>query len=1389
MSDQPTPGPSSPPGDSSGSRHTLAAELGATAHRIEHAVEETLEHGIAAAEHGIAVAEESIVRRFGMGALRIVRTALRVTFWSVVAAYFAFGALLIVTRYAILPRIDAWRPQIEAMASRVLQGRVTIGRIEAGWRAFNPHLALNDVQITGPRGGPALALPRVDATVSWLSLLHLEPRFTALRTLSPEVSVVRLAGGDIAVAGFVLQPGNADSEGSRALDWLLAQGRIAVSDARVLYRDERGAEPHELGLYELNLVLQQSLGSHSFGVQALPTAAAAGKLDVRGRFSTGAFARPSDMRRWKASVFAQLDFVDLALLSRFVDLPMQTEHAHGALRAWVGIDAGHIARSTVDVALQDVTARLGSDLEPLRLASLQGRFAQRQWGELWPVGRGGQELALVGTTFRTADGQTFGPLELKLRQTRATSNEPQTIDIDATRIDLESLAAVVTHVPLPRELRETVARHGIHGTLSNLSVSWSGDSPGLADIALKSRFAGLSSTAQPRVSTDEVVHAGLPGFENLSGAIRMDKGSGSLDLTSSDAVLVFPGVFEEPRLALKQLVGTLHWKQGATLEVRAEGIRAANDDAEVTASGTYRTAASGPGGIDLTGRITRANASGAFRYIPLVASAATRRWLEHALVEGRLTDGTFRVKGDLARFPFLDPADGEFRIAGRVTGATLDVAPGPADAAGQAAPPGAIWPVLSKIDADILFERASMTITAQRGRAFDARIEQTTASIEHLGRDATLQVRGRASGQLADMVRYVNESPVKRWIGGVTEGAELQGPARLDLTLQIPLQHAADTKVTGAVALQGNAITLGGIPPFTRATGTLNFSERGVRINNLYASLLGGQARLDASTRVDGALVFTAAGTATPAGLRPVIPIAPVQRLLERSQGSARYQATVAIKKGTELRIDSDLAGLAIDGIAPLRKSAQEALPLHIERTTTAAGDDLLVQVGRAVGIRIERRPDKGALRLTRGVIALYEPPNLPEQGLLMIATMPRVDLEAWSNLLSPEPAADKPGRPAAADEDLRIDFIALRTQELLVYGLRSNNLTLGATRLQEGGYAVNVVSDTSTGYITWQPSADPQAIGRVKARFSRLAVPSNRERDVVEALRTPPKQIPSLDVVVDQFELSEMKLGRLELDAENIGTGSSAAWRVRRFDITNPDMKLTATGEWAPTPGSADRRTQLKFDLDAIDAGGSLGRFGFPDALSKGTGRLQGEVTWSGSPLGIDYPSLAGRVTLALDNGRFLKVDAGSAARLLALLSLQSLGRTLQADGGRQFAEGFAFNSIRADAVVERGVLKTDNFRMNGASAAVLMSGSVDLRNETQKLSLVVLPEIDASTAALALGVANPILGLGTFLAQLVLRDPLSKAFALQYDVSGTWTNPKIERSTRITPTTEATK
>jgi uncharacterized protein YhdP len=321
-------------------------------------------------------------------------------------------------------------------------------------------------------------------------------------------------------------------------------------------------------------------------------------------------------------------------------------------------------------------------------------------------------------------------------------------------------------------------------------------------------------------------------------------------------------------------------------------------------------------------------------------------------------------------------------------------------------------------------------------------------------------------------------------------------------------------------------------------------------------------------------------------------------------------------------------------------------------------------------------------------------------------------------------------------------------------------------------------------GYIGWRPGAagttGGASLGQVTARLSKLVIPASKKDDVVGVLQAPTRPYPAFEVAIEDFELGPTKYGRLEFSAANSGSGPTAAWRLSRLEVSNPDMKATASGDWSPGQ-TGTRRMRINFMLDTSDAGATLARFGIPGAVAHGIGKLEGKLDWAGSPLDLDYASLNGNLSVRVDNGRFLKVDNRGAGRLLTLLSLQSLSRTLLADTRESFGEGFAFTTIKADATVSRGVMSTENFSMAGAGAAAFISGSVDLRNETQQLHLVVLPEIDASTAAIALGVANPILGLGALLANTVLKAPLSKAFALEYDITGTWNDPVIVRRNRI--------
>jgi uncharacterized protein YhdP len=175
----------------------------------------------------------------------------------------------------------------------------------------------------------------------------------------------------------------------------------------------------------------------------------------------------------------------------------------------------------------------------------------------------------------------------------------------------------------------------------------------------------------------------------------------------------------------------------------------------------------------------------------------------------------------------------------------------------------------------------------------------------------------------------------------------------------------------------------------------------------------------------------------------------------------------------------------------------------------------------------------------------------------------------------------------------------------------------------------------------------------------------------------------------------------------------------------------------------------------------------------------MDGQISWLGAPISPDYRSMAGQVHLDVGSGQFLKAEPGL-AKLLGVLSLQSLPRRFALDFRDIFSQGFAFDFVRGDVQIARGVATTNNLQMKGVNAAVLMEGSADIEHETQDLHVVVVPEINAMTASLVATAINPVIGLGSFLAQVFLRGPLIAAATQEFSVRGTWSDPEVAKLPR---------
>ena len=201
-----------------------------------------------------------------------------------------------------------------------------------------------------------------------------------------------------------------------------------------------------------------------------------------------------------------------------------------------------------------------------------------------------------------------------------------------------------------------------------------------------------------------------------------------------------------------------------------------------------------------------------------------------------------------------------------------------------------------------------------------------------------------------------------------------------------------------------------------------------------------------------------------------------------------------------------------------------------------------------------------------------------------------------------------------------------------------------------------------------------------------------------------------------------------------------------------------------------------MKSKLSKKDAGAFLSRFGMPGAVRAGQGDLQGRLGWDAIPLSPNLRSMSGQFKVNIEKGQFLKSEPG-VGRFLGVLSLQSLPRRLTLDFRDLFSQGFAFDFFRGDVNIQQGVARSENLQMKGVAATVFMDGWANVNEETQDLKVLVVPELNAGTASIMYSAVNPVVGLTSFLAQYVLRQPLIRANTEHMRISGTWSDPVVDK------------
>ncbi|MDX1353489.1 MAG: AsmA-like C-terminal region-containing protein, partial [Thiomicrorhabdus sp.] len=194
---------------------------------------------------------------------------------------------------------------------------------------------------------------------------------------------------------------------------------------------------------------------------------------------------------------------------------------------------------------------------------------------------------------------------------------------------------------------------------------------------------------------------------------------------------------------------------------------------------------------------------------------------------------------------------------------------------------------------------------------------------------------------------------------------------------------------------------------------------------------------------------------------------------------------------------------------------------------------------------------------------------------------------------------------------------------------------------------------------------------------------------------------------------------------------------------------------------------------------------------LKKGFTGKSGQVdimlTWFGGLECFSTRRAAGDIKFNLQDGSIEDIEPGF-ARLIGLLSIESLVRRLKLDIKDVTNKGMVYDEIKGQANLKDSKLYIQDFTIKAPSASGVITGSVDVTQQTFNLDAKITPKIGATvpTIAALAGTANPLAALAVYTLMKVLPGVNENLVTYKYKVTGPWTSPNIDGNNKQTPKEE---
>ncbi|MGH8460494.1 MAG: YhdP family protein [Stenotrophobium sp.] len=849
---------------------------------------------------------------------------------------------------------------------------------------------------------------------------------------------------------------------------------------------------------------------------------------------------------------------------------------------------------------------------------------------------------------------------------------------------------------------------------------------------------------------------GLAGVSGLNGELSADESSGRLRLTGGGVTLDLPHALRVPA-PFDALTGELRWERltaGWRLGMPAFSWRLAGSQGQGTVTLDLPGQAGQSPVLDLSAQFSDDDVTRLKPFIPKVWPDALEQWLTRGIGGGRVANGVLVIHGPLADFPFHKNHSGSWKLDFDANDVKLGYHPD--------------WPQVDGIHARLAFAGNGLDISADSGSTAGTRVETAHARIVDFD-GAQLQVDATVSGEMARFYDFLKTSPLKNTLSALVDHTSASGPARVNVHLDIPLAHAEQTAVNGDVALDHVQLRYAGLSqPIRDISGDIQFSELGATATTPLSAKfedldLAVRILPRAGTKGVISAAFDYAPAADGSGVSGFVP----ELVRKTLSGHSLWNAELPLSAdNTGLSLSSDLQGIAIALPPPLGKTAAQAVPLTllIDAADKAGGMQLRVDYRDRLNADIALAPASAAAGWSLTGMNLYlgkgvAPPA--GKGISISGNLADLDLGAWKGAFA---AAGNSGSGIGLQRaELHVDHLQLFGQSLQdVHVVYTPNAT-GWSALLDGAGAA--------GTVNWNDAGGGVLIARLQhLHLDAQTPPTETAASATEAAPQDPAQLPLLDLRCDQLDAGDADLGKAVLVTRRIDAGQA----IDTLSLSGGKTSLTASGRW--TRGGGLSGAALKFDLQSQNIAALLHAFGYAPNIDAKDSHFTGDLQWMPRSEGLRWELAQGPITIDVKSGKLSAVEPG-AGRVLGLLNFYALPRRLTLDFRDVVSSGLAFDTITGGFDLADGQATTGNLDIAGPSLRMEVRGRVGLIARDFDQTVKVYPDVSSGVTLGAALLGGPAVGALVLIAQQVLNKPLEKLTQLDYHVTGSWDNPKIDK------------